>query len=784
MKPPEQREHIRYEVQWEVEVSTESWDDVLTLTTTSVSRGGLFLRSANPAEPGTSVKVSLTLPDGNTVKLVGDVVRTVPPEESDAPGFAICFDPSRSSDLVLLESMASAFGSPERGDAAARSIKASVITRQVSTEASAIELSLDGGPTGAEERPQRKSSPSLSGVPAVEYVDGDSPLAFADQATVQRKPSREEIAASKEERRRARATPPPIKPPAAKPEEKTAKGQKAAPAPTPGPETPAPEGSDKSPRPTVDVLVTVDAAFDELERGFADAPAADTAPADGKAGDGAVAYDVGEQIRIAMTGEIYEAPMAAEEGHDTLPPLVADAEGAGPGAEGKVESRATVEAPVARNKQITREVAPAGGRPTTEAPSAEAAASEESAPSPEPSRPTLPPIARRSGGDEALAFGIDFGTSYSSIGLFYDGEVSVLEDAEGYPLVPTAVSFPEQGAPLVGWAAREQLALQPSTTFISPKRLIGRSYGDPSIESFLAASAVRYDSGPGGQLVADVYGQPMTVIQVAAEVFRHLATMGESRSERPVRKIALAAPVAFEDAQRNAITRAARMAGLDVVAIIDEPVAAAIAFGASGDEEQLIAIYDFGGGTFDFTLLRAGGGNFEVIGEAGDAWLGGDDFDLALANYVADQFWNQKKVDLRTRQVEWQRLLFLCERAKRQLSKEEETVVESKGIALSLKGALDLKVGLNRGLFADLCRDLVERSIEAMETCFMLTGHEPAEVKQIVMTGGVSRIPMVRERVQAFFDREIRATVNPEEAVVIGTARFARGAGGIYREGG
>lgn len=779
MKPPEQREHIRYEVQWEVEVSTENWDDVLTLTTTSVSRGGLFLRSANPAAPGTSVNVSLTLPDGNTVKLVGDVVRTVLPDESDAPGFAICFDPSRSSDLVLLESMANAFGSPERGDATARSIKAAVITRQVSTEASAIELSLDGGPA-AQDRPKRKSSPSLSGVPAVEFMDTDAPAAFADQATVQRKPPKDALEASVEESRRRASTPPPIKPAAKK---KLAEKKAAAEAkPEPEPEKPAEGTNEKGPRATIDVLVTVDAAFDELERGLTDSPATDAASADGKAEDGAVSYDVGEQIRIAMSGEIHEAPVAGGEedggAGTTLPPLV---------AEGDVpESRPTVEAPVARTKQVTREVAPAGGRPTTDAPAAkdEAPESEESAPSPEPSRHTLPSIARRSGGDEALAFGIDFGTSYSSIGLFYEGEVSVLEDAEGYPLVPTAVSYPEQGAPLVGWAAREQLALQPSTTFSSPKRLIGRQFGDPSIESLLASSPVRYESGPGGQLVADVFGNPVTVTQVAAEVFRHLAAMGEGRAERPVRKIALAAPVAFEDAQRNAITRAAKMGGLEVVAIIDEPVAAAIAFGASGDEEQLIAIYDFGGGTFDFTLLRAGGGNFEVLGEAGDAWLGGDDFDLALANYVADQFWNQKKVDLRTRQVEWQRLLFLCERAKRQLSKVEETVVESKGIALSLKGALDLKVGLNRGLFADLCRDLVERSIEAMETCFMLTGHEPAEVKQIVMTGGVSRIPMVRERVQAFFDREIRSTVNPEEAVVIGTARFARGAGGIYREGG
>jgi actin-like ATPase involved in cell morphogenesis len=806
-KTSEQREHVRFEVKWEVEVSAADWDDVLTLTTTSVSRGGLYICTARPAHVGASVSVTLKLPDDNIVKLTGEVVRTVNPEKSDSPGFALRFDPAESSDLLLLESMASAFGSPEGGDPSKRrsSIKASVITREVRAEEGTIQLDPDSAPppTGehkGQAKDQKAKSPSLTGVPAVEFMDTDAPSAFGPQPTVPRTPSKEELESLAEG--------------AEEPEEPEEKEE--------------PEAKEKQTKeglgdvPDVPVVVTAspktpDSEEEDLEAG---------------------SYDVGEQIAAALSGDIVESPVspdsqvpgkgeggwvddedrkkkkkearaddAKEEGDadaiSVLPPLVGEEEPqrsltddiipiteghptgelAKPPPADEPAKEPTKEKP---KEKITRE-SPAV-KPTVEAPevggaTAQAPSVRTLTPAPHDLRHTLPPISERRGGDESQAFGIDFGTSYTSVGLFYSGEVAVLEDDEGHPLVPSAVSYPEQGDPVVGWKARERMATNPSTTFTSPKRLVGRHYDDHNIAPFITHSAVRYERGPDGQIVADVYGYPVTVIQVCTEVFRHIARVGEDRSGRPVGKVVLAAPVGFEDYQRNAIARAAKLAGLETVAIIDEPVAAAIAFGASGDREQLIAVYDFGGGTFDFTLLQAGGGTFEVLAEAGDAWLGGDDFDLALANYTADQFHKQKKIDLRKRQVEWQRLLFLCEAAKRRLSREEETVIEATGIALSLKGAIDLKVGLNRTLFVDLCRELVERSLETVETAFMLSGHEPHKVEQVVMTGGVSRIPMVRERVQQFFNQPVELTINPEEAICAGAARFARQASGVYREG-
>jgi len=777
----EKREHLRHEVEWEVEVSTETWDDVLVLTAVSVSQGGLFIRASRPAVTGSCVQVAVRLPDGNVLQLTGEVVRTVEPavsprsapqgredrepavsprsapqgredrdpEQSERPGFALRFDSSRSTDLLLLESMAGAFASPG-GGGSPNAITAAVTTREVRTEQSTIELEArePARPPPADESPRRESAPSLSGIPAVEYVEGDRPSAFESQPTRQRssvaKPAQVRDDEDAGESPRSTGEVGEVEEVPISVEEKPGvfndEPTRDASAPPPIPQTMGPAASSRS----------------------APQGREDRDP-DERSGT----YNVGEQIQAGLGADVVEVLVSPESAVPRRDASWPDGPaGSSTPPDDEVGRRPTAESKAADldrpNLEGQEEVAVMRWR--------------------RPSRHSLPALEQRRGTEEALAFGIDFGTTFTSIGLFHDDAVVVLEDDEGHSLVPSAVSYPEQGPALVGWAAREQMILQPATTFVSPKRLIGRNHDDPGLEPILASSPVRYEEGPGGQVVADVHDHPVTMIQVVAEIFRRMAQVGEARSGRPVRKVALAAPVAFDEPQRSAITRAARMGGLEVVAIIDEPVAAAIAFGVSGDEEQLIAVYDFGGGTFDFTLLRAGGGAFDVLGEAGDAWLGGDDLDQALANHVADQFWKQKKIDLRNRQVEWQRLLFLCERAKRQLSRQEETVVEAHGMALSLQGSVDLKVGLNRGLFADLCRVLVERSIETVETCFILTGHDPKDVTDVVLTGGVSRIPMVHQRVEAFFERKIPLVVNPESAIVIGASRFARQAAGVFRE--
>ncbi len=371
-------------------------------------------------------------------------------------------------------------------------------------------------------------------------------------------------------------------------------------------------------------------------------------------------------------------------------------------------------------------------------------------------------------------FGIDFGTTFTSIAVVDKNQVRVLQDEEGHHLLPSVVCYPESGAPLVGWSAKEQLATLPATTFSSPKRLIGRHYRDPNLDSILGSSPVRYAEGPGGQIIADVFGQTVAMTQVCAEIFRRAAMIGERASGSRVERVVLSAPVGFGP-ERAAVKRAAELAGLHVIGMIDEPVAAAMAFGLGLAPGERVAVYDFGGGTFDFTLLgiKASGG-FEILGEAGDAWLGGDDFDLALATYAANQFWREHKVDLRERAVEWQRLLFLCERAKRKLSTEEEHLLKARAIVLSLRGPIDLAVPFDRALLERLCGELVDRSLASVESCLAVAEVRRDQIDHLVLTGGTSRMPLVRERVAAYFEREVTLLHDPEVAIVSGNAIYGR----------
>jgi actin-like ATPase involved in cell morphogenesis len=375
---------------------------------------------------------------------------------------------------------------------------------------------------------------------------------------------------------------------------------------------------------------------------------------------------------------------------------------------------------------------------------------------------------------ENAIFGIDFGTSYTSIAVVEGNKVRVLQDEEGQYLLPSVVSYPEEGAPLVGWPAKEKIATLPGTTFTSPKRLIGRAFRDPRLDSIIGGSPVRYVEGPGGTVVAEIYGQQLAIPQVCTEVFRRVAEIGWRASGVPVERVVLSAPVAF-GGERAAIKRAAERAGLAVMGMIDEPVAAAMAFGLGLAPGQRVAVYDFGGGTFDFTLLGIKeSGGFEVLGEAGDPWLGGDDFDLALANHVANEFWRKHKVDLRERTVEWQRVLLACEHAKRKLSMQPTTAVRARGIVLSLRGAIDLDVEASRELLDGLCGGLVDSSLDCVGQCLEMAGVGPDEIEHLVLTGGTSRMPLVRQRVQQFFQREIALLHDPEVAIVSGNALYGR----------
>jgi molecular chaperone DnaK len=401
-------------------------------------------------------------------------------------------------------------------------------------------------------------------------------------------------------------------------------------------------------------------------------------------------------------------------------------------------------------------------------PAANAAGGQERSNADQASAPPKEPPAQ---GEVESIFGIDFGTTYTSIGVITGGHLKVLKDETGATMFPSVVCIPSPGQFLVGWEARKQSPMHPTTTFHSPKRLIGRRFDDRKIEPVIASMAVPLRAGPNGQVIADIHGSPLAMPQVCAELFRHAARVGEQETGEKVRRVVISAPVEYRT-ERKAIQRAAELAQLEIVSIVDEPIAAAIGYGLNR-HAGLVAVYDFGGGTFDCTLLEVEGGRFRILAKTGDAWLGGDDFDLALAEHAARGFWRQFKIDLHNRRVEWQRLQDACEGAKRALSDKEAVELRVPELARLQSGPADLRVRLDHKLLDQLCMPLVDRSIESLAACLQKAGAQAADVGHIAMTGGVSRMPLVRRRVEQYFGREVSLAVDPQHAVVVGDAIYA-----------
>jgi molecular chaperone DnaK len=382
-----------------------------------------------------------------------------------------------------------------------------------------------------------------------------------------------------------------------------------------------------------------------------------------------------------------------------------------------------------------------------------------------------PPKPARAEINGAAVFGIDFGTTFTSVAFVNGERLTLLRDDRDNTMFPSIVCYPLRGEVAVGWSARERSVMHPATTFSSPKRLIGRRYDDRHLEPVLAASAVPTRAGPNGMVVADVHGDTLAMPQVCAEVFKHAAELGVGETGQPIRRVVLSVPVEYQQ-ERAAIRRAAEMGGLQVAGMIEEPIAAAIGYGFN-QQAGLVAVYDFGGGTFDCTLLEVRDGRFRVLAKAGDAWLGGDDFDLALAEHASRAFWRQAKVELKQRRVEWNRVIVACETAKRQLSEQSEAELFLKDLVLTSGGPIDLRMKLDGQLLAQLCGPLVDRSIEKMSGCLERAGVAPRDISHIAMTGGVCRMPLVRQRVEQYFGRQVPSAIDPEHAVVMGNAIYA-----------
>jgi actin-like ATPase involved in cell morphogenesis/Tfp pilus assembly protein PilZ len=363
--------------------------------------------------------------------------------------------------------------------------------------------------------------------------------------------------------------------------------------------------------------------------------------------------------------------------------------------------------------------------------------------------------------------GVDFGTSYTSVAVALGELVYLLPDPEGRVLQPSIVSFPPRSTPVVGWAARERMVHDVRRTVASVKRLLGHRYSDPEIAGHLQSVPYQTLSGPQDTVVIEIDEERYAVPQVCATIIAHARDLAEAALGQRFTQVALSCPVSFAEEQKQALRRSAQLAGLEVVALVPEPVAGALAYGVGQGKNEIVAVYDFGGGTFDFSLLDVSGESLRLLASDGDAWLGGDDFDLQLAQAVADAFWRATKIELRQRVVEWQRLLHACETAKRELTGESHAVIVVDEL-IETPRRIDLRQRLDRALFERLTHNLFDRSLEVCREVLARAGLEAGDVTQLVVTGGVSRIPFVREGLGHFFARDVQALVNPEEAIALG----------------
>ena len=363
--------------------------------------------------------------------------------------------------------------------------------------------------------------------------------------------------------------------------------------------------------------------------------------------------------------------------------------------------------------------------------------------------------------------GIDFGTSYTSLAVAVDDHVCVVADDHGRTLHPSIVYYPDGTPPTAGWRARPGLATAARRTIGSPKRLLGRHFSDPALAGTLQSAPYRTLEGPNDGILVDIHGAQFAIAQVCAQVIAHVREIGERRLGTAIRKAVLSVPITFRAEEKAALRRSAELAGIEVVAMIEEPVAAAMAYGFGQRKEEIVAVYDFGGGTFDFTVIDISGYSFEILTRGGDSWLGGDDFDLILASSVADAIWRATQVELRHRQVEWKRLQFACEATKRELSSEHSAFIVVDNL-LENPRQVNLRQELGRPVLEQLCSELLDRSIKICGSALGRAGLEPEDIAQVVISGGVSHIPFVRAGINRLFKRIIPTTVDPDEAICAG----------------
>ena len=371
----------------------------------------------------------------------------------------------------------------------------------------------------------------------------------------------------------------------------------------------------------------------------------------------------------------------------------------------------------------------------------------------------------------AKLIGIDLGTTNSCVAVMDGGKPRVLENAEGANTTPSIVAFTEDGERLVGLPAKRQAVTNPANTLFAIKRLIGRRYNDPMVEKDKKLVPYKIVEGPNGDAWVEAGGKEYSPQQISAFILQKMKESAEAKLGDTVTQAVITVPAYFNDAQRQATKDAGKIAGLEVLRIINEPTAAALAYGLDKKKEaKTIAVYDLGGGTFDISILEIGDGVFEVKSTNGDTFLGGEDFDMKLVGYLADEFKKEQGIDLRNDKLALQRLKEAAEKAKIELSSSSQTEVNLPFITADSSGPKHLTMKLTRAKLESLVDNLISRTKGPCQQALKDAGLKAAEIDEVVLVGGMTRMPKVQEVVKEVFGKEPHKGVNPDEVVAVGAA--------------
>src|ERR1700738_2330176 len=366
--------------------------------------------------------------------------------------------------------------------------------------------------------------------------------------------------------------------------------------------------------------------------------------------------------------------------------------------------------------------------------------------------------------------GIDLGTTNSCIAVMEGKNAKVIENSEGMRTTPSMVAFTESGERLVGQSAKRQAVTNPENTFFAIKRLIGRRFTDPVVSKDVDLVPYKIVPGDNGGAWAERGAKKYPPSQISAFILQKMKETAEAYLGEPVTQAVITVPAYFNDSQREATKDAGRIAGLEVLRIINQPTAAALAYGMEKKGTGTIAVYDLGGGTFDISVLEIGDGVFEVKSTNGDTFLGGEDFDLRVIDYLADEFRKEQGIDLRKDKLALQRLKEEAEKAKKELSSSKETEINLPFLTADATGPKHLVMKLTRAKLESLVDDLVQNTLGPCRAALKDAGVTPGDIGEVIMVGGMTRMPKVIEAVKSFFGKDPARNVNPDEVVAIGAA--------------